>query len=108
LSQLCGCPRNLSTSTAKLAEPVEPAKLAALWLTYLRDEGRIEATTINEDERVLNNVVLPELGDLRLREVATSRLDLFLIRLRATSASRQRTSGTYGSLARHMSRAHGK
>ena len=66
------------------------AKLAALWLKYLRDEGRIEATTINEYERVLTKVVIPELGGLRLREVTTSRLDLFLVRLRATSASRQR------------------
>ena len=66
------------------------ATLAALWLTFLRDEGRIEATTINEYERVLNKVVIPELGGLRLREVTTSRLDLFLVRLRATSASRQR------------------
>lgn len=65
-------------------------KLASLWLTYLRDEGRIEATTINEYERVLTKVVIPELGGLRLREVTTSRLDLFLVRLRATSASRQR------------------
>jgi integrase len=66
------------------------AALAALWLKYLRDEGRIEATTINEYERVLTKVVIPELGGLRLREVTTSRLDLFLIRLRATSLSRQR------------------
>jgi integrase len=64
--------------------------LAALWLTFLRDEGRIEATTINEYARVLDNVVIPELGGLRLREVTTSRLDLFLVRLRATSVSRQR------------------
>jgi integrase len=66
------------------------AKLAELWLRYLRDEDRIEATTINEYERVLTKVVIPELGGLRLREVTTSRLDLFLVRLRATSASRQR------------------
>jgi integrase len=66
------------------------AKLAALWLKYLRDEDRIEATTINEYERVLTKVVIPELSGLRLREVTTSRLDLFLVRLRATSASRQR------------------
>ena len=66
------------------------AKLAALWLDFLRDENRIEATTINEYERVLTKVVIPELGGLRLREVTTSRLDLFLVRLRATSASRQR------------------
>ncbi|KAA1415972.1 site-specific integrase [Nocardioides humilatus] len=66
------------------------AKLAALWLAYLREEGRIEATTINEYERVLTKVVVPELGGLRLRELTTSRLDLFLVRLRATSTSRQR------------------
>lgn len=66
------------------------AKLASLWLKYLRDEGRIEATTVNEYERVLTKVVIPELGGLRLREVTTSRLELFLVRLRATSTSRQR------------------
>jgi integrase len=66
------------------------AKLAALWLKYLQDEDRIEATTINEYERVLTKIVIPELGGLRLREVSTSRLDLFLVRLRADSASRQR------------------
>lgn len=66
------------------------AALAAIWLKYLRDEDRIESTTINEYERVLTKVVLPEIGGLRLREVTTSRLDLFLVRLRATSASRQR------------------
>ena len=66
------------------------AKLAVLWLKYLRDEGRIEWTTINEYERALIKVVIPELGGVRLRELTTSRLDLFLVRLRATSASRQR------------------
>jgi len=66
------------------------AALATLWLKYLRDEDRIESTTINEYERVLTKVVIPELGGLRLREVTTSRLDQFLVRLRATSASRQR------------------
>jgi integrase len=66
------------------------ARLAKVWLAYLHDEGRIENTTINEYERVLTRVVLPELGGLRLRELTTSRLDVFLIRLRATSISRQR------------------
>ena len=64
--------------------------LAGLWVQYLRDERRIEDTTINEYERVLTNVVLPELGGLRLRELTTSRLDAFLLRLRKSSASRQR------------------
>lgn len=66
------------------------AKLAVLWLKYLRDENRIESSTINEYQRTVTKVVIPELGGLRLREVTTSRLDMFLVRLRATSASRQR------------------
>lgn len=35
--------------------------------TNLRDEGRIEDTTITEYERVLTKVVIPEIGGLRLR-----------------------------------------
>lgn len=61
-----------------------------MWIQFLRDEGRLETTTINEYQRVLDKVVLPGLGGLRLREATTSRLDLFLIRLRSISASRQR------------------
>ena len=53
------------------------ATLATMWLEYLRDESRIEATTINEYERVLTRVVIPECAGLRLQEVTTSRLDLF-------------------------------
>lgn len=66
------------------------AKLGSFWINYLRAEGRIEATTINEYERVLTKVVLPGIGGLRLRELTTSRLDLFFLRLRAISTSRQR------------------
>lgn len=86
---------------AKLAERKAPteqsitaettiAKLGAIWIKFLRDEGRLENTTINEYQRVLDKVVHPGLGGLRLREATTSRLDLFLIRLRSVSASRQR------------------
>jgi integrase len=66
------------------------AKLSDLWLAFLRAEGRIENTTINEYERVLTGVVLPELGGLRLREATTSRLDLFLVGVRARSVNQQR------------------
>ena len=65
-------------------------KLATLWLQYLHDEGRIETTTINEYRRVINKVVNPELGGVRLRELTTSRLDMFVVGLRAISTSRQR------------------
>lgn len=65
-------------------------KLGAVWIKFLRAEDRIEATTINEYQRVLDNVITPGLGSLRLREATTSRLDVFLIELRAVSSSRQR------------------
>ena len=66
------------------------SKLAEHWLSFLRTEGRIEDTTINEYKRTLHNAVLPELGGLRLREVTTSRLEMFILGVRATSVNRQR------------------
>jgi integrase len=80
-----------STPTRQvIAADTTIAKLADLWLSYLRAEGRIENTTIKEYERVLKGVVLPELGGLRLREATTSRIDLFLVRVRTRSVNRQR------------------
>jgi integrase len=66
------------------------AELADVWLNFLRAEGRIEATTISEYERVVRRVILPSLGALRLRELSVSRMDAFLVGLRVTSPSRQR------------------
>jgi integrase len=66
------------------------SELADAWLSVLRTEGRIEDTTISEYQRVLRAVVLPELGGLRLREATTSRMEMFILGVRATSSSRQR------------------
>jgi site-specific recombinase XerC len=68
------------------------AEVADLWLRQLRAESRLENTTINEYERVLSKLVLPQLGALRLRELTTSRLDTVLQDLRAQSLNRQRKS----------------
>src|SRR4051812_5932994 len=38
------------------------ASLAALWLKYLREEGRVEATTINEYERICHHDRPPRAG----------------------------------------------
>ena len=40
--------------------------LADLWIAGLETEGRIEQTTINEYRRVLDNLVLPSAGGLKL------------------------------------------
>src|SRR3546814_16368752 len=73
-----------------LRPPISTRTDTLLPYTTLFRSGRLENTTINEYQRVLDKVVLPGLGGLRLREATTSRLDLFLIRLRAVSSSRQR------------------
>ena len=64
--------------------------LANQWITGLEAEGRIEQTTINEYRRVLDNLVLPNVGGLKLREATTGRLDRLLLRLRDQSVNRQR------------------
>ena len=64
--------------------------LATQWISGLEAEGRIEQTTINEYRRVLDNLVLPSVGGLKLREATTGRLDRLLLRLRDQSVNRQR------------------
>jgi integrase len=49
-----------------------------------------EQTTINEYRRVLHNLVLPNVGGLKLREATTGWLDRLLLRLRDQSVNRQR------------------
>lgn len=66
------------------------AELVDRWLRHLRAEGRLEDTTINEYERVLRRLVVPELGDLPLRELTTSRMDAYLDGLRGLSVNRRR------------------
>jgi len=66
------------------------AELADLWLRHLRAENRLENTTINEYERVLNKLVLPELGPVSFRGLTTRRIDNLLHDLGAQSLNRQR------------------
>ncbi len=80
----------LPPSRQAISASTTMATLAETWIAFLRSEGRIEDTTINEYERVLSNTVLPELGGLRLREATTSRPDGFIVGVRPKSANRQR------------------
>ena len=84
----------LGTRTAPAGELVTAetrlVDLANLWIADLEAEGRIEQTTINEYRRVLDHLVLPSVGGLKLREATTGRLDRLLLRLRDQSVNRQR------------------
>ncbi len=84
LSQLTAPAGELVTAETRLID------LADLWITGLETEGRIEQSTINEYRRVLDHLVLPSMGGLRLREATTGRLDGLLLKLREQSVNRQR------------------
>ncbi len=66
------------------------ATLADLWLQQLRTEGRLARTTINEYERVLRNLVIPNLGPASLGALTTSRIDEVLTELGTKSLNHQR------------------
>jgi integrase len=72
------------TSDAKVVDLVDE------WLKRLRAEGRLEGTTINEYERVLRILVVPELGDTSLHELTTEPINALLTGLGQNSINRQR------------------
>ena len=59
--------------------------LADAWLKKLRNERRLENTTINEYERVLSGLVIPELGTIRICALTTKHIDEVLKGLAAES-----------------------
>ena len=80
------------------------------WLQRLRAEGRLEGTTINEYERVLRILVVPELGDTRVQELTAEPVNALLADLGQQGVNRQRkakvilgamldTAVAYGALA---------
>jgi integrase len=66
------------------------AELVDHWLAHLRTEGRLETTTINEYERVLRRLVVPDIGSVRLEELTTDQINAVLADLGAQSVNRQR------------------
>ena len=65
-------------------------ELVVAWLKQMRLSGHLENTTINEYERVLRKLVLPELGTTRLNELTTERINVVLAELGTQSVNRQR------------------
>ena len=69
--------------------------LADLWITGLEGEGRIEQSPINEYRRVLDNLVLPSVGRLKLSEITTGQLDRLLLRLQDSSVNHHRSDARH-------------
>lgn len=96
----------VSTHTA-ITHQVTLADLAERWLSQLRAESRLEITTINEYERVLNKLIIPPLGALRLRKLTTARIDTVLQDLREQSLNRQRKAKVITAAMLEMAVRHG-
>lgn len=65
-------------------------EMATWWLGRLRDEQRLESTTINEYERVMRRLVVPTLGEVPLEQLTTASINTVLARLSNESVNRQR------------------
>lgn len=66
------------------------SKVAEIWLSLYRAEQRSEATTANEYQRIIDNVINPAIGSIRLREATAGRLER-LIRSQDSHSRRKKT-----------------
>lgn len=67
------------------------SELAAMWLEEIEGEGTRTASTLNNYRGIIESIVVPALGDLRLRELTVSRADRFLkTRAKATPSQAER------------------
>lgn len=66
------------------------SQVADIWLSLYRAEQRSEATTANEYQRIIENVLNPAIGNIRLREATAGRLER-LIRSQDSHSRRKKT-----------------
>lgn len=64
--------------------------LVGFWLEQLRAEQRLDRTTIDEYERVLNNLVIPGISATRVSDLTTGLVNDLLVELGEQSLNRQR------------------
>jgi integrase len=65
-----------SAPTGDLIGPdMRISRVAEIWLSLYRAEQRSEATTSNEYQRIIDNVINPAIGNIRLREATAGRLE---------------------------------
>lgn len=66
------------------------SQVAVIWLSLYRAEQRSEATTANEYQRIIENVINPAIGNIRLREATAGRLER-LIKAQDSHSRRKKT-----------------
>lgn len=80
-----------SAPTGDLIGPdMRISQVADLWLTLYRAEQRSEATTANEYQRIIDNVINPAIGNIRVREATAGRLER-LIKAQGSHSRRKKT-----------------
>lgn len=80
-----------SAATGSLMNPdMRISQVADIWLEIYRADGRSEATTANEYQRIVRNVINPAIGSIRLREATAGRLER-LIKSQETHSRRKKT-----------------
>lgn len=80
-----------SAPTGDLIGPdMRISQVADIWLSLYRAEQRSEATTANEYQRIIDNVINPAIGNIRLREATAGRLER-LIRSQDSHSRRKKT-----------------
>jgi integrase len=66
------------------------SQVAVIWLSLYRADQRSEATTANEYQRIIENVINPAIGNIRLREATAGRLER-LIKAQGSHSRRKKT-----------------
>jgi integrase len=80
-----------SAPTGDLIGPdLRISQVADIWLSLYRAEQRSEATTANEYQRIIENVINPAIGNIRLREATAGRLER-LIKSQESHSRRKKT-----------------
>ncbi|MDQ4115095.1 MAG: tyrosine-type recombinase/integrase [Actinomycetota bacterium] len=76
--------------TTTITRRTTVADLVGFWLEHLRAEQRLDQTTIDENGRVLNKLVIPSLGTTIISDLTTRRVNELLVELGAQSLNRKR------------------
>ncbi len=80
-----------SAPAGELIGPDMPiSQVADVWLSLYRGEQRAERTTANEYQRIIENVINPAIGHVRLREATAGRLER-LIKAQESHSRRKKT-----------------
>lgn len=83
----------IADRTAPTGDQINPdmrvSQVAEIWMSLYRaervDTGHAEATTANQYQRIIENVIEPAVGNVRLREITAGRLERLILAQKSES-----------------------